>query len=62
MGGWFRKEIRSLADLRGLKMRIPGLGGKVMARLGAVPQTLPGATSTLRSNAAHSMLPNGWPV
>ncbi|MGZ9143944.1 MAG: TRAP transporter substrate-binding protein [Candidatus Binatia bacterium] len=42
MGGWFRKEIKSLADLRGLKMRIPGLGGKIMARLGAVPQTLPG--------------------
>ncbi|OYZ58586.1 MAG: ABC transporter substrate-binding protein [Hydrogenophilales bacterium 16-61-112] len=42
MGGWFRNEIKSLADLKGLKMRIPGLGGKVMARLGAVPQTLPG--------------------
>ena len=43
MGGWFRHEIKSLADLRGLKMRIPGLGGKIMARLGAVPQTLPGS-------------------
>ena len=43
MGGWFRKEIKSLADLRGLKMRIPGLGGQIMARLGAVPQTLPGS-------------------
>jgi TRAP-type mannitol/chloroaromatic compound transport system substrate-binding protein len=42
MGGWFRHEIKSLADLKGLKMRIPGLGGKIMARLGAVPQTLPG--------------------
>jgi len=42
MGGWFRKEIKSLADLRGLKMRIPGLGGQIMARLGAVPQTLHG--------------------
>jgi TRAP-type mannitol/chloroaromatic compound transport system substrate-binding protein len=42
MGGWFRKEIRSLADLKGLKMRIPGLGGQIMARLGAVPQTLAG--------------------
>lgn len=42
MGGWFRREIKSLADLKGLKMRIPGLGGKIMARLGAVPQTLPG--------------------
>jgi TRAP-type mannitol/chloroaromatic compound transport system substrate-binding protein len=42
MGGWFRKEIKSVADLKGLKMRIPGIGGEVMARLGAVPQALPG--------------------
>ena len=42
MGGWFRREIKSLADLKGLKIRIPGIGGKIMARLGAVPQTLPG--------------------
>ena len=42
MGGWFRKEIRSLADLKGLKMRIPGIGGQILARLGAVPQTLAG--------------------
>ena len=37
-----KKPIKSMADLKGLKMRIPGLGGQVMARLGAVPQTLPG--------------------
>ncbi len=42
MGGWFRKEIKSLADLQGLKMRIAGLGGKVMEKLGAVPQQIPG--------------------
>ncbi|HCU53547.1 MAG TPA: ABC transporter substrate-binding protein [Gammaproteobacteria bacterium] len=42
MGGWFRKEIKSLADLKGLKMRIPGLGGQILSRLGAVPQTLAG--------------------
>ncbi len=42
MGGWFRKEIHSLKDLRGLKMRIPGIGGQIMAKLGAVPQTLAG--------------------
>lgn len=41
MGGWFRKEIRSLQDLKGLKMRVPGLGGKVIARLGATPIALP---------------------
>ncbi len=42
MGGWFRGEIKSLADLKGLKMRIPGLGGQIMARLGVVPQTIAG--------------------
>ncbi len=42
MGGWFRKELNTLSDLQGLKMRIPGLGGRVMERLGIVPQTLPG--------------------
>jgi TRAP-type mannitol/chloroaromatic compound transport system substrate-binding protein len=43
MAGWFNREIRSVEDLRGLKMRIPGLGGEVMARLGAAPVNLPGA-------------------
>ena len=43
MAGWFNREINSVADLKGLKMRIPGLGGEVMARLGAVPVNLPGA-------------------
>jgi TRAP-type mannitol/chloroaromatic compound transport system substrate-binding protein len=42
MGGWFRKEIKSVADLKGLKMRIPGIGGEVMARLGAIPQQIAG--------------------
>jgi TRAP-type mannitol/chloroaromatic compound transport system substrate-binding protein len=42
MGGWFRNEVKTLADFKGLKMRIPGLGGQVMARIGAVPQNLPG--------------------
>ena len=41
MGGWFRREIRSLADLRGLKIRSLGLGGEVFRRLGATPQTTP---------------------
>ncbi len=42
MGGWYRKEIRSVEDLRGLKMRIAGLGGTVLSRLGGVPQQLAG--------------------
>ncbi|MEZ4679511.1 MAG: TRAP transporter substrate-binding protein [Caldilineaceae bacterium] len=42
MGGWFRKEINTVADLQGLKMRIPGLGGQVMAKLGVTVQVLPG--------------------
>lgn len=42
MGGWFRKEVQSLADLKGLKMRIPGLGGEIMSRLGVVAQTIAG--------------------
>jgi TRAP-type mannitol/chloroaromatic compound transport system substrate-binding protein len=42
MGGWFRKPIKSLKDMKGLKMRIPGLGGEVMARLGVKPVNIPG--------------------
>jgi TRAP-type mannitol/chloroaromatic compound transport system substrate-binding protein len=42
MGGWFRREINTVADLQGLKMRIPGLGGQVMAKLGVTVQALPG--------------------
>lgn len=42
MGGWYRKEIKSVADLKGLKMRIPGLAGEIMARLGVIPQQIPG--------------------
>ena len=41
MGGWFKRDIQSLADLQGLKMRIPGLGGTVMAELGVSVQVLP---------------------
>jgi TRAP-type mannitol/chloroaromatic compound transport system substrate-binding protein len=42
MAGWFNREINSLEDLEGLKMRIPGLGGEVLARAGGVPVNMPG--------------------
>ena len=42
MGGWFNKEINSADDLQGLKMRIPGLGGDVLAKLGGSPISVPG--------------------
>ena len=42
MGGWFNREIGSVADLKGLKMRMPGLGAKVLAAAGAAPELLPG--------------------
>jgi TRAP-type mannitol/chloroaromatic compound transport system substrate-binding protein len=53
MGGWFRKEIRSMADIRGLKMRIPALGGEVIARAGGTPVTMPGSEifTSLQSGA-----------
>lgn len=42
MAGWFNREINSMADLKGIKMRIPGLGGDVITRAGGVSVTLPG--------------------
>ncbi|MEC5161813.1 TRAP-type mannitol/chloroaromatic compound transport system substrate-binding protein [Janthinobacterium sp. CG_23.3] len=41
MGGWYRKEIKSVADIKGLKIRIAGFAGRVMERMGAVPQQIP---------------------
>lgn len=41
-GGWFKKKINSLEDLQGLKFRLPGLGGEVMNRLGAIAVNMPG--------------------
>ncbi len=43
MGGWFKQKINEVSDLKGLKMRIPGLGSKVMNRLGVIVQVLPAA-------------------
>ncbi|MCZ6828751.1 MAG: TRAP transporter substrate-binding protein [Gammaproteobacteria bacterium] len=43
MGGWFNKEINSVEDLKGLKMRMPGLGGEVLTRAGGTAVTLPGS-------------------
>ena len=43
MGGWYRKEIKTLADVKGLKIRIAGFAGRVMERMGAVPQQIPGS-------------------
>ncbi len=42
MGGWFRNEIKSLADMNGLKMRIAGLAGRVISQVGVVPQQIAG--------------------
>ncbi len=43
MGGWFNKEINHKADIKGLVMRIPGMGGEILSRAGGTPQALPGA-------------------
>ncbi|HLO93703.1 MAG TPA: TRAP transporter substrate-binding protein [Burkholderiaceae bacterium] len=42
MGGWYRKEIKSVADIKGMKMRIGGFAGRVLERMGGVPQNIPG--------------------
>lgn len=42
MGGWFRKEIKTVADMQGLKFRIGGFGGKVISKIGVVPQQIAG--------------------
>lgn len=53
MGGWFNKKIDSVEDLKGLKMRIPGLGGEVLRRAGGTPVSLPGGEifTSLQSGA-----------
>jgi TRAP-type mannitol/chloroaromatic compound transport system substrate-binding protein len=59
MGGWFNRKIESLADLKGLKMRIPGLGGKVFARAGGNPVLMAGSELRRWSEARWTQ-PNGW--
>jgi TRAP-type mannitol/chloroaromatic compound transport system substrate-binding protein len=43
MAGWYRREIKSVSDLKGLKMRVAGLAGQILARVGVVPQQIGGA-------------------
>ena len=59
MGGWYRKEIKSVADLKGLKFRVGGFGGKVIEKLGVVPRTSPAARSIRRWKRAPSTRPSG---
>ena len=53
MGGWFNKEINSVTDLQGLKMRIPGFGGEVLKKVGGTPVNIPGGElfTSLQSGA-----------
>ncbi len=54
MGGWFKKEINSIEDLQGLKMRIPGLAGEVLAELGVTVSNIP--ASELYASLAHGTI------
>lgn len=54
MGGWFRKEIKSVNDIKGLKMRIPGLGGKVITKAGGTSVTVP--ASEVYSNLERGVI------
>jgi hypothetical protein len=58
MGGWFRKEINTVEDMQGLKFRIGGFGGRIIEKVGVVPQGLPAATSTRRWKRAPSTPPS----
>ena len=59
MGGWFRKEINTVDDLKGMKMRIGGFPGRVLQKLGAVPQQIAAETFIRRWKRARSMPRNG---
>ena len=60
MGGWFRKEIKTVNDYKGLKFRVGGFAGKVIERLGGVPQNIPGGEIYQALEKARSMPPSGW--
>ncbi len=59
MGGWFRKEINTVADLKGLKFRIGGFPGSVLQKFGTIPQQIAAATSIRRWRRAPSTPPSG---
>ncbi len=56
LGGWFKRELETIDDLRGLKIRMPGIGGEVMRRAGATPVLLPGSElyQSLQSGAIEA--------
>ena len=60
MGGWYRKEIKSAEDLKGLKFRVGGFAGLILTRLGVVPQQIAGGDIIPRSKKVRSMPPSGW--
>jgi len=59
MGGWFRKEVKDVAGLKGLKMRIGGFAGTVLARVGVVPQQIAGSDIYSALERGTSTPPNG---
>ncbi|VVM21243.1 TRAP transporter solute receptor, unknown substrate 6 [uncultured Gammaproteobacteria bacterium] len=59
MGGWFKKEINTIEDLKGLKMRIPGFAGEIMAALAPNPPTSQQASSTPHLTEARLTHSNG---
>ncbi len=59
MGGWFRKEIKTVADMQGLKMRIGGIAGQVLQKIGVVPQQIAGGDIYPRWRRAPSTAPSG---
>ena len=59
MGGWYRKEIKTPEDLRGLKFRVGGFAGQILSKLGVMPSSSPAATSIRRWRRARSTPPNG---